>query len=761
MNHLLKLRTSSGFKWVSLILHENLLKPSKTQFLDCSKSPHFVRTPSFCTSSELDVIKTQILEEISKTSIRNLAQKRNSWIRCLAQTAMLEYFHNTRNLPFLDAEHMSKNSPCYLDKVIKKVGDDEDISKSLVKYFRYHPPNEFEPFFESLGLNPSVFRKLLPCNLLYLYDDEVLMRNYNVLCEYGFARVNLGKIYMEAMDIFRWGDGVLLSKLKAYEEMGLIRTSVIKVVGCTPSILVGSGNGDVVAVLKALTSLGFDDNWIEGCFSESNSYNWRRILGSIQFFSEIICSEEEFVKFLKKCPRYFFNGSECNFLTLIIMLSKCGVTMMEMSSLLLQFPQDRTEIFLKNLRQGLYFFIEIGMEPEDIKRIVCSHLVLLGSSSMKKKKRHTLKILLNVGNKRLREIVKKDPHQVENWVIGKKIVPLPKSDEFQKSLAEKTKFLLNMGFTKDSVEMETMFKAVKGRGGELEERLECYIKAGLSRKVASQIVTRFPKSINQSKQVIEEKLDFLVNGLGYPISTLESFPGYIAFGLPRVKRRFSMHNWLKAEGKRNGVAEPKLHISAIITTSETVFVEKYVKSHPNGLKIWEKLKNGIDIDTNTTKGDKPTTKEDKPNFTQHGRGAKGERQIFGKFWTDVMAKRLIAVVSCVEGNMGFYGTEVKHVDKWKIVSDVMKEKGCLVSPHQCKDKFYDIKKKCMWLHKILGRETSFSVVENPLLLDSMPDLSTKMKDEVRQLLCSKNLVYKELFAYYKKMECMTLKEEDT
>ncbi|KAF6154472.1 hypothetical protein GIB67_028364 [Kingdonia uniflora] len=197
-------------------------------------------------------------------------------------------------------------------------------------------------------------------------------------------------------------------------------------------------------------------------------------------------------------------------------------------------------------------------------------LVLVGSSSTKKHR--ILQILLNVGNKRLREIVKKDPHQ---------------SDEFQRSPAEKTKFLLNMGFTKDSVEMEAMFKAVQGIGGELEERFDCYM-----------------------------------NGLGYPISTLESFPAYITFALLRIKQRFSMLNWLKGKRKKNGVAEPKLHISTIIATSEKQFIETYVKCHPIGLEIWEKLKNRIDIDINTTKADKPTTKEDKPNFTQHGHGAK-------------------------------------------------------------------------------------------------------------------------------------------
>ncbi|CAN1860362.1 hypothetical protein LINPERHAP1_LOCUS43451 [Linum perenne] len=85
--------------------------------------------------------------------------------------------------------------------------------------------------------------------------------------------------------------------------------------------------------------------------------------------------------------------------------------------------------------------------------------------------------------------------------------------------------------------------------------------------------------------------------------------------------------------------------------------------------------------------------------------------------------------------------------KWKSVSRAMMEKGYYVSPQQCEDKFNDLNKRYKRVNDILGRGTACKVVENQSLLDSM-DLSPKMKDEVRKLLSSKHLFFREMCAYH-------------
>lgn len=124
-------------------------------------------------------------------------------------------------------------------------------------------------------------------------------------------------------------------------------------------------------------------------------------------------------------------------------------------------------------------------------------------------------------------------------------------------------------------------------------------------------------------------------------------------------------------------------------------------------------------------------------------------------WTDDIVKLLITVVSYVgedadctnDGNKRKAGILQKK-GKWKSVSREMMEKGYNVSPQQCEDKFNDLNKRYKRLNDVLGRGTACTVVENPSLLDSMGHLSPKMKEDVRKILSSKHLFYREMCAYH-------------
>ncbi|KAK6118918.1 hypothetical protein DH2020_047340 [Rehmannia glutinosa] len=118
-----------------------------------------------------------------------------------------------------------------------------------------------------------------------------------------------------------------------------------------------------------------------------------------------------------------------------------------------------------------------------------------------------------------------------------------------------------------------------------------------------------------------------------------------------------------------------------------------------------------------------------------------------------MVRLLITAVSYIsEETAAEYGggSRKKYVNlqkkgKWKSVSKVMAERGHLVSPQQCEDKFNDLNKRYKRLNEILGRGTSCEVVENPTLLDVMDHIPEKAKDEVRKILSSKHLHYEEMY----------------
>ncbi|XP_047340068.1 uncharacterized protein LOC124943632 [Impatiens glandulifera] len=116
-------------------------------------------------------------------------------------------------------------------------------------------------------------------------------------------------------------------------------------------------------------------------------------------------------------------------------------------------------------------------------------------------------------------------------------------------------------------------------------------------------------------------------------------------------------------------------------------------------------------------------------------------------WTDSMVRLLITVV-CSNGDEAVTEESVTKKGKWKSVSKVMMEKGFRVSPQQCEDKFNDLNKRYKRVNDILGKEVAFRVVENRCLLEKIDNLSPKMKVEVKKLLSSKHLFYREMRGYH-------------
>lgn len=124
-------------------------------------------------------------------------------------------------------------------------------------------------------------------------------------------------------------------------------------------------------------------------------------------------------------------------------------------------------------------------------------------------------------------------------------------------------------------------------------------------------------------------------------------------------------------------------------------------------------------------------------------------------WTDNSVRLLIQVVASVGDDGSLESpdrvrrkTGIIKKGKWKTVSKILISKGYHVSPQQCEDKFNDLNKRYKKLNDILGRGMSCKVVENPGLLFGMHHLSEKAKEDVKKLLGSKHLFYREICAYH-------------
>ncbi|KDP24607.1 hypothetical protein JCGZ_25523 [Jatropha curcas] len=583
MTHLHKLRIARILEWASSNSVDSYKIPiwSAGSLFYTGNNPRFYRRKR--------VVQTVNGDNFDEHSINDgqSASKFSNAVRKQAQAALIEYLHSTRSLQFADAEHMSKNSPNFLVKLLQRIDTGADVGRSVTRFLRYHPINEYEPFFESSGLRAYEYKSLLPRDLMFLSDNDLLLENYHVLCNYGIPRNKIGKIYKEAGEIFQYDCGVLALKLQAYEKMGFDRSFIAKMVVCSPYHLIGERNVEFIKSVEILKKVGIRLSWIEEHLSEKSSHNWSQSHVLLDLFSNSGYSEEQLRLLINQHPGILFEGSGDRALAIIGFMLKFGSSMNQICSMFLQFPPIQVWKFNLNLRQCFLFLTEIEMEGLEIGKIIRSHPLLLGSCTLKKT--NSLLSALNVGKKRLCDIILQNPQEMKNWVMGSKVGKLPNSGERLRSKTLKKKFLLDLGFSESSNEMEKALKVFRGKGAELQERFDCIMQAGLVRKDVCEMVRIAPQILNQKKEVIKMKIDFIINDLGYPISALVTYPAFLSYTIPTIKLRIGMYNWLKDQGK----VDPMLSLSTIIGISDKLFVKRYVELDPRGSEVWLDLKKNI------------------------------------------------------------------------------------------------------------------------------------------------------------------------
>lgn len=543
-----------------------------------------VRVRSFCSSRLTHQPKVSLAES-TQPPASLVASRVSRLARTEAQEVLFDYLHSTRSLGYMDAEHISKNSPDFVLNLLSKIDSGKDVTRSLTRFLRYNPINEFEPFFESLGLSQSELSPLLPRHLMFLSDDEVLLDNFHVLCDYGIPRSKMGKMYVEATEIFRHDHGVLASKLWAYENLGLSKNTVIKLVSCCPSLLIGGVDSRFVKVLEKLKELGFKNDWIGRYLSGKGSYNWDQVSETLDFLYKIGYNEVQLLNLFKTNPALVFEGSGQKVYVLFGRLLKLGLKMNEVYSLFSQNPQILSSKFVKNLLQAVGFLIEIGMGMKDISNMVLMHAELMGSCSLKGPK--TVCSKLKVGRESLCQIIKDDPLKLFH-LASKTEVKIDEQVDCQNPSkdVEKTEFLLRLGYVENSEEVTKALKQFRGRGDQLQERFDCLVQAGLDSNVVRNIVKRAPMVLNQSKDVLEKKIDYLKNYLCYPLESVVAFPAYLCYDMGRINHRCKIYVWLR----ERGVAKPTLSLSTILACSDAKFEKYFVDVHPEGPAMWESLK---------------------------------------------------------------------------------------------------------------------------------------------------------------------------
>ncbi|CAK8538448.1 unnamed protein product [Lathyrus sativus] len=511
------------------------------------------------------------------------------WMKIEARRGLLDYLHYTQSYTFVDAYFISHNSPHFIDSLIARVGvndRDDEFAQDLKRYLMSHPINEFEPFLESIGIKQSELKLLLPKDVFSLRDDSVLVDNFHVLFNHGVPRNTMGKIYKEAREVFGYGSGVLSKKFENYEKLGLSKSYLVKLFVCCPLLLVGDEvDSQFVVVLDWLKRIGIDSQWFVSCMSSKRTYRWKTIIQCIEFLHQGGYSEKQMYDLFKAYPRLLLEGLGKKEYLVIGRLIKLGLEVNEICSCFREHPDMLSSLRMENLRLVIAFLYNIQMEQDAIAHVLYNYMHLLSIHSIKGYR--TMSKELGVGKDSLCQMIQDDP--LEFFTLALRPRQKKNVNEFYNDPhrhLEKTNFLRKLGYTDNSEEMEIAMKMFQGRGDKLLERFNCLVEAGLEYNTVVEMVKQVPSVLIFRKTVMQKKIDFFKNTLGYPIEHLVRYPRYFFQDSDKTFARFAMYEWMK---ERNGLNR-ELCMSTIISTTEKRFLKLVVNRHPEGPRAWRTIK---------------------------------------------------------------------------------------------------------------------------------------------------------------------------
>ncbi|XP_077234341.1 mitochondrial transcription termination factor family protein [Tasmannia lanceolata] len=508
-----------------------------------------------------------------------------------AQQALTEYLHSTRCLTFTHAEHISKNSPSSLSALLSKINlPPSNFFKSVQRFLSYHPINEYEFFFESIGLLPNEIPNFLPTHRFFLHEDVNLLPAIRVLVEFGFPWNKLGKLYKEERSIFDEDSGVLKERLRGFELLGFDRVSVIGI--CLNFSFVLGKNEELGGEIDGLF---VDLNRVFIDFGLMVSLEWNvdvcyEVCRKIRVFYDLGCEKGKMGELIGRNQNIFIEFSEEVLVRTTDFFCRFRTRKEDVGMLILQCPEILNFDLEKPVIKVFDFLKHVGLSDVELNSIMIQYPYVFGMNKMKNLPQ--LMRALDLHNWFFDKIKNGNHHLLDGFV----------NSSFDKELEEEVRdgieriksnpkphhtngkfdFLLGIGFGMNRNTLEILPR-MHGTMSQLNERFDCLLRMGIEFSKLCKMINDSPKILNQSTQMLEQKVNFLCKDLHCTLQHLETFPTYLWYNLEtRMKTRYRILTWLKEKGLYRG----QYTLATVAASSEKRFIRFLRKIHPAAPKLW-------------------------------------------------------------------------------------------------------------------------------------------------------------------------------
>ncbi|XP_013604483.1 PREDICTED: uncharacterized protein LOC106311756 [Brassica oleracea var. oleracea] len=498
-----------------------------------------------------------------------------------AQKAVTDYLHTTRSLSYSHAEHIATNASSSIRNLILNLDFSvATFPKSIRRHLRYHPINEFEFFFESIGIDLGEVGEYLPEKKFFFSEDPRVLEAACALSGFGFPWNKLGRLYREERSVFlRSGDeiGSVLGRLSG---VGFSTVAVAGVCLAFPSVLCG---GVEIGCLFVKVKRLFEEFGSEDVVEE-NVESWYAFGRKVRVFYDLGFESEEMWELMGRNRSLFMECSEEALVNKTDYFCRFGIGKEEAALLILRNPDVMSFDLEKPVISVKGVLKHFGLSEDEVDALSLKHPHVFGRNKMKNL---PLVVRALAIHERIFDKLKNGTYQL----LSSYSLMKPDEDidrEYQRGLEEiqnlrckthsfqKLDFLHQIGFAENGLTMKTL-QHVHGTAVEIQERFQILLDSGIDFSKACMLIRSSPKSLNQKPHSIQEKIRFLCEEMGDSLEYLEVYPAYLCFDLEnRISPRFRFHKWLVEKG----LSEKNYSIASIVATSEKAFIARLYGIHP-------------------------------------------------------------------------------------------------------------------------------------------------------------------------------------
>ncbi|KAL1190907.1 Transcription termination factor MTEF18 [Cardamine amara subsp. amara] len=508
-----------------------------------------------------------------------------------AQQAITDYLHTTKSISYTHAEHIASNASVSIRNLILKLDFSvPTFSKSLRKHLSYFPINEFEFFFESIGIDYSEVNEYLPEKKFFFSEDRSALDAACALSGFGFPWNKLGKLYKEERLIFLQSPEEIESRLLKFKDIGFSTVSVIGICLSIPCTLCGGGElSSEIRCLFVKLKRVFDEFDSQHLFEE-NVDSWHAISRKIRIFYDLGCENEGVWELMGRNKPLLMEYSEEALMKKVEYFCRFGVRKEDVALLILRHPVIMNfdlEHIVISVKGMLKHF---GLSQEEVDAVAQNYPYVLGRNKLKNLP-HVLRAL-DLHERIFDRLKNGNHHLLASYSL---MDPDEDSDrEYQQGLEElqhsrtkthhiqKLDFLHEIGFGENGMTMKVL-QDVHGTAVELRDRVQILLNNGVDFSKICMMIKAAPKILNQKPDSIQDKLRFLCGEMGDSLEYLEIFPAYLCFDLEnRINPRFRFHKWLMEKG----LSVKSYSIASIVATSEKAFIARLYGIHPAIPKHW-------------------------------------------------------------------------------------------------------------------------------------------------------------------------------